>query len=226
TTSLGSLLQGFTTFSFSPCVFPFIYKGKTYTSCTKVDSSKEIPWCATTSNYDQNAKWKYCSGQPCFFPFIYKERIFYTCTNENTPNGRFWCATTDNYDRDLRWSYCADMCECNGPCHLPGPCVFPFTYKGQTYSSCTTEGSSKGLLWCSLSSNYDTDPKWTYCDNDTRKNVSGTNSGNLPCVFPFKYKDKLHYGCTNVDSRSGEYWCSSTSDYDSKWHYCSMSGKR
>ena len=31
-----------------PCVFPFIYKGTTYTGCTDVDNGG-VPWCATTT---------------------------------------------------------------------------------------------------------------------------------------------------------------------------------
>nr|XP_020668997.1 seminal plasma protein A3-like [Pogona vitticeps] len=45
-----------------------------------------------------------------------------------------------------------------------GPCVFPFIYNGKSYSSCTTAGTVGGKLWCSLTSNYDVDPRWTYCD--------------------------------------------------------------
>ncbi|XP_064355673.1 epididymal sperm-binding protein 1-like [Dromaius novaehollandiae] len=206
-----------------PCVFPFIYEGRTYSFCTEDGSSKGTPWCATTSSYDLDGKWKYCTlqehggssgGQPCFFPFIYKNRTFYTCTNEHMEDGQFWCATSDSYDRDRRWSYCADIMLSSNP---TGPCIFPFTYKGQTYTSCTTDGALKGLLWCSLSSNYEQDPKWTYC----QASVSGTNSGNLPCVFPFQYKAKLYHGCTNIDSQDRRYWCSSTSSYSNQWHYCS-----
>ena len=29
------------------CVFPFIYKGVSYSSCTKAESSNGAPWCAT-----------------------------------------------------------------------------------------------------------------------------------------------------------------------------------
>nr|XP_013795004.1 PREDICTED: epididymal sperm-binding protein 1-like [Apteryx mantelli mantelli] len=206
-----------------PCVFPFIYEERIYSFCTKDGSSKGTPWCATTSNYNLDGKWKYCTlqehggssgGQPCFFPFIYKNRTFYTCTNEDMEDGQLWCATTDSYDRDRRWSYCADIMLSSNP---TGPCIFPFTYKGQTYTSCTTDGVFKGLPWCSLSSNYEQDPKWTYC----QASVSGTNSGNLPCAFPFKYKDKLYHGCTDTDSQDGKYWCSSTSNYNNQWHYCS-----
>uniref|UniRef100_A0A8C4AS69 Fibronectin type-II domain-containing protein n=1 Tax=Denticeps clupeoides TaxID=299321 RepID=A0A8C4AS69_9TELE len=32
------------------CIFPFQYKDKLYTSCTSIDHN--IPWCATTANYN------------------------------------------------------------------------------------------------------------------------------------------------------------------------------
>uniref|UniRef100_A0A8B9P8B4 Fibronectin type-II domain-containing protein n=1 Tax=Apteryx owenii TaxID=8824 RepID=A0A8B9P8B4_APTOW len=102
-----------------------------------------------------------------------------------------------------------------------GPCIFPFTYKGQTYTSCTTDGVFKGLPWCSLSSNYEQDPKWTYCQASGKDVGSYRAHGNLPCAFPFKYKDKLYHGCTDTDSQDGKYWCSSTSNYNNQWHYCS-----
>ncbi|XP_029769808.1 matrix metalloproteinase-9-like, partial [Terrapene carolina triunguis] len=41
-----------------PCTFPFSYKGKRYTACTMDDSKR--PWCATTSNYEADQKWRYC----------------------------------------------------------------------------------------------------------------------------------------------------------------------
>ena len=42
------------------CVFPFIYGGKKFSSCTSIGWSK--PWCSTTSNYDQDTKWGECQG--------------------------------------------------------------------------------------------------------------------------------------------------------------------
>ena len=29
------------------CIFPFVYKGKTYTECTTVESANKKAWCAT-----------------------------------------------------------------------------------------------------------------------------------------------------------------------------------
>ncbi|KAJ6654849.1 hypothetical protein lerEdw1_006538 [Lerista edwardsae] len=45
---------------FSACVFPFIYKNKTYPTCTRADSQIDMLWCATTANYDKDHKWKKC----------------------------------------------------------------------------------------------------------------------------------------------------------------------
>jgi hypothetical protein len=40
------------------CVFPFIYKAKTYYKCIIDDRDHE--WCSTTFNYDLDQKWGYC----------------------------------------------------------------------------------------------------------------------------------------------------------------------
>ncbi|XP_033025895.1 72 kDa type IV collagenase-like [Lacerta agilis] len=152
-----------------PCKFPFIYNKKSYSACTRDGAGDNTLWCSTTDNYDRDSKWKSCAiqeyggnsnGQPCVFPFAYKSQTFYTCSNEDDPHGRFWCATTGSYDKDKKWSYCADTRLSTNP---TGPCVFPFIYKGKSYTSCTTDGESDGKLWCSLTRNYDVDSKWTYC---------------------------------------------------------------
>lgn len=44
-----------------PCVFPFIFGGISYTSCTKDGAIDARQWCATTANYDMDRAWR-----PCF----------------------------------------------------------------------------------------------------------------------------------------------------------------
>ncbi|XP_063158152.1 epididymal sperm-binding protein 1-like [Candoia aspera] len=203
----------------SPCVFPFIYQGKSYTSCTEV-GRKNHPWCAISTIHGYLVQWKNCSikeyggnsdEQPCVFPFAYGGRTYYTCTNEDEEIQRFWCATTGSYDKDKRWSYCADT---RLAAYSQGPCVFPFIYKEKSYSACTTAGSSKGKLWCSLTWNYDRDPKWTYC----------TPSEPLPCKFPFIFFWNAYTACTTVGSSDGQLWCATTKMYhqDRKWKSCAV----
>ena len=55
-----------------------------------------------------------------------------------------------------------------------------------------------------------------------------TESGNYPdepCVFPFKYKDRVFNGCI-PEKEGGKAWCSTEVDADgdlveNKWGYCS-----
>ena len=56
----------------SKCVFPFIYQGKTFSSCTRFDDPDHKPWCSTL--VDENGrhvclqgKWGYC-GNDCPIP--------------------------------------------------------------------------------------------------------------------------------------------------------------
>ncbi|KAM6450602.1 natterin-3-like isoform 2-T2 [Liasis olivaceus] len=165
-----------------PCVFPFNYKGHTYYTCTNEDEELGRFWCSTSGNYDKDARWSYCADTrldtrptgPCIFPFIYRDISYSSCTADGDSSGKFWCSLSSNYDVDPKWVYCDHSGLDSSP---TGPCIFPFIYKGRSYSSCTTDGESSGEFWCSLSSNYDVDPKWAYCDH------SGKAKGSTPDVF-------------------------------------------
>ena len=54
--------QGCKTTNQETCVFPFVYQGKRYDMCTDAGASSG-KWCATTSNYDVDAKWGMCSAE-------------------------------------------------------------------------------------------------------------------------------------------------------------------
>uniref|UniRef100_A0ABM5GSD1 Epididymal sperm-binding protein 1-like n=1 Tax=Pogona vitticeps TaxID=103695 RepID=A0ABM5GSD1_9SAUR len=202
-----------------PCVFPFIYRGMYYPSCTTEGTGQGRPWCATTENYDRDRQWRPCAvteyggntnGQPCVFPYLYLGRAYYTC-NTKFSRGRFWCSTTGSYDKDKRWSFCADTRL--GANYPTQPCAPTFTYDGKLYSGCTTAGRTDGKLWCSLSSNYEVDPRGLFCEP----------SEPAPCYFPFVYKNKSYYSCIREGPLKTQLWCATTPNYDtdSRWKACS-----
>ncbi|VFV32007.1 matrix metalloproteinase-9 precursor [Lynx pardinus] len=45
------------------CVFPFIFLGKEYSTCTREGRGDGHLWCATTSNFDRDKKWGFCPDQ-------------------------------------------------------------------------------------------------------------------------------------------------------------------
>ncbi|XP_078377085.1 uncharacterized protein LOC144660350 [Oculina patagonica] len=98
-------------------------------------------------------------GGCCVFPFVYNSKPVNGCTTEDSPFN-YWCAKTDNYDRDKDWGYCLMSCATvpteNGAC-----CVFPFVYKGISYTNCTTHDSDRP--WCAISSTFHWDNKYGYC---------------------------------------------------------------
>ncbi|XP_023795561.1 matrix metalloproteinase-9 [Cyanistes caeruleus] len=158
------------------CHFPFIFEGRSYSRCTTEGRKDGLPWCATTSNYDQDKKYGFCpsellytsggnsDGAPCVFPFVFDGTSYDTCTTDGRSDGYRWCATTSSFDQDKKYGFCPNRdTAVIGGNSQGDPCVFPFTFLGQSYSACTSQGRQDGKLWCATTSNYDTDKKWGFC---------------------------------------------------------------
>ncbi|XP_053347984.1 72 kDa type IV collagenase [Clarias gariepinus] len=47
----------------SPCVFPFIFLGKTYDACTTSGRNDGKMWCSVTKSFDEDRKWGFCPDQ-------------------------------------------------------------------------------------------------------------------------------------------------------------------
>ena len=48
-------------------------------------------------------------------------------------------------------------------------CMFPFSYDGEQYNSCTDMDSSR--LWCATTRDYDADQKWGHCQSEFTTNI-------------------------------------------------------
>lgn len=158
------------------CHFPFIFEGKSYSTCTTEGRTDNLPWCGTTADYDNDKKYGFCpsellyttggnsNGKECVFPFVFLGKKYNSCTTEGRSDGYRWCATTDNFDKDKKYGFCPTRDTAVSGGNAEGEsCHFPFVFLGKEYDSCTSEGRSDGKLWCATTASYDHDQKWGFC---------------------------------------------------------------
>uniref|UniRef100_A0A0K2UFQ3 Matrix metallopeptidase 9 (Gelatinase B, 92kDa gelatinase, 92kDa type IV collagenase) [Ceratotherium simum simum] n=1 Tax=Lepeophtheirus salmonis TaxID=72036 RepID=A0A0K2UFQ3_LEPSM len=161
------------------------------------------------------------TGKACVFPFVYSGTTYNECTVIDN-NGVKWCATSVgaglNY---VGYGNCIES-TCKGCVATNGKkCVFPFKYKGDTYSKCTTADNG-GVPWCAntVFSNQEAND-YGICPSDCASeptpapNQCQTLTGKL-CVFPFMYNGQSYTNCTSVDN-GGIKWCATSVDSNSNY---------
>ncbi|XP_022789314.1 fibropellin-1-like isoform X4 [Stylophora pistillata] len=176
------------------CTFPFTYGGTTYNACTMVDHSQL--WCTLKAGYSRswaNCVGP-CHKNPCLNEGVCTEtqndsynckcaggysgdncEIEGPCAKKPCQNGGI-CTQTGNNSRSCKCTaeYSGENCEKKLPCSTGKKtdnargacCVFPFTYNGKTYNSCTMDPWHR--LWCSLTATYS--GSWANCISSCAKN--------------------------------------------------------
>ncbi|KAI8499649.1 hypothetical protein Bbelb_227000, partial [Branchiostoma belcheri] len=218
----------------TPCVFPFRYHGIWYSGCTLVDSV--VPWCAWDKDYEEgrftvctqgskttNTHPTEASGdleasgsrdeEECSFPFMYGGVLYTGCTKVDSVVP--WCAWDRHY-QEGRYSICKEVTEVSmADGKDENDCVFPFTYGGEEYDSCTTEDSE--VPWCAWDKEYQFG-RWSYCEDPVQP-TSSLPTVPADCAFPFYYKGQRFDGCTSVGYILP--WCAWDQAYtDGRWSVC------
>uniref|UniRef100_A0A8D0A6E1 72 kDa type IV collagenase n=1 Tax=Sander lucioperca TaxID=283035 RepID=A0A8D0A6E1_SANLU len=142
------------------------------------------PGIGGDSHFDDDEQWtlgdgqvvkvKYgnADGEFCKFPFLFMGTEYNSCTPQGRDDGFLWCSTTYNFDEDGKYGFCPHESMSTVGGNAEGsPCVFPFTFLGDTYESCTSSGRSDGKMWCASTKSYDDDRKWGFCPDQGMDSV-------------------------------------------------------
>jgi pimeloyl-ACP methyl ester carboxylesterase len=191
------------------CAFPFVYKGETFVSCTLKDHHSA--WCATsTSSSGLVEEWGYCNeacevcqtkdNAVCIFPFEYKGVTYTSCTDKDQHAA--WCATDTDADGKFvvgQWGHCIPECQV---CHTfnGAECVFPFTYDGREYKTCTDKNHSSA--WCATQTDKTGGVKsWGHCRPQCEQEYDCSGSESKASWSPSKRAwccDREDVGCEAI----------------------------
>ncbi|XP_020631489.1 uncharacterized protein LOC110068454 [Orbicella faveolata] len=200
------------------CVFPFIYRGRRYRSCTRANSRRA--WCALTPNYDADKMYGWCRGRGVR-PIKVTPRITLQKVGCFKDTGRRAIPQLDGKSILLRG---------------------PYRRRKLAIQKCALETARRGYLyfgvqhggWCASGprahrtyakygrSNRCRNGKGGPWANDVYR-VSGkcryrTTRGF--CCVPFTYRRRRYNGCAT--NRRGQKWCAITPDFNRNklWGYC------
>uniref|UniRef100_A0A8D0A2L2 72 kDa type IV collagenase n=1 Tax=Sander lucioperca TaxID=283035 RepID=A0A8D0A2L2_SANLU len=156
------------------------------------------PGIGGDSHFDDDEQWtlgdgqvvkvKYgnADGEFCKFPFLFMGTEYNSCTPQGRDDGFLWCSTTYNFDEDGKYGFCPHESMSTVGGNAEGsPCVFPFTFLGDTYESCTSSGRSDGKMWCASTKSYDDDRKWGFCPDQGMDSVWSYSC--VPPSYSIKY---------------------------------------
>uniref|UniRef100_A0A3B4AHB7 Phospholipase A2 receptor 1 n=1 Tax=Periophthalmus magnuspinnatus TaxID=409849 RepID=A0A3B4AHB7_9GOBI len=84
------------------CTFPFKYNNKWYTECTTEGREDHLPWCATSTHYDQDERWGFCPVDDS------------TCDTYWESNAELQACYQFNLHTILTWSQAHSSCQAQG----------------------------------------------------------------------------------------------------------------
>lgn len=191
-----------------PCVFPFTYKGQTYSACTDVENDG-VPWCATTNKFAKELHWGVCA-EDC--P-IQESKPHQTCVTSDPilpPHDQRNCP-----HGEAHWETCW------------GDSAYHECTDREAAYNAVMDGNSGDAeaMYAKYAELMHTHQFGCY-SIDSEPALAGTQ-----CVFPFVYQNVTYNGCTKANKegvlkpfpftveKAKPAWCATVTNYDENAHY-------